>query len=515
MLKDSRSLESLINFDFRDLPSKKKHISKLYKNYIKTHKIKVFLLTILTFGSYLIILKTIVKKRFHKQLCSKKIASYLTLSKKIESVRKTISFTNPKSDIQKIYKLLLEEEQEEDLFKLYSKSELLLFISSPFEDCEMLDVFQKNLKNRNFIKDWAYIKQCSRSDEIESIKKINQFYAVLKNRFLLTKTDVNKRLSRTPITKKATSDLTMLRIVRKAFEEIVTAYEDYASLKKLDFAMFEILSLIMNIHLEETLDLIAFFEKEKEVEKLSLTTQRFLLDFYTKITSLGPEKTKILKQKNTLIFTETQEKLFEVLLNSIPLITNVIDPLLEIYYKKISPNPEIFSFVVKDQKKLKSSKEVDAFLTKLSEEHAPYVRENFLLGLNSQGVDLDLISENSNTFIEASDSLDIDSLHKLFMNFFEFSSNDFQLLTLLQEITSLKTRSNILNCVQEDLKKYLGHNTLLKEIKLSKIRIERKDDNLIELGFCLSRGGLKSDTEITQLLRKKEGQWLLKSLEAA
>lgn len=488
-----------IEINSKDAQSQQNLIDKLFIKYAHSQKVKFFLFSFFSLGLYPIFLKAFLRKKLMHFLSERKLKFYKILQQKIEDVRNLIEFSNPKSGIQKIYKSL-KLDDDPHLSNLYTKSEVLLFISCPYED--------QPENPPSLYKNWQYIKMISRNNEIHYIQKINSCYDILKNRFLLTKEDVNDKLKKTSCCKNSLGSLTLLKNVKDAFCEILASYESFALLKKTHFSIFEVFSIIMNIHIEENKDLLDFFDNKKPIHQLSQTAQTVLLDYFAKTHSIQKDILEKNKNNSALIFNESQEQLFTKLLSSHLFLEEIIHSLLDVHYKNITPSQEIFYSITHSSKKV-SSTDSHPFFEKFKKEEVSHITENFFSELYNRGIELDLKSQYFNSTVLASDFTSLNSFYELYQKFSQFSLKDVELLTIIQEITSHKRRDQILEYIQSTLKELLGQNILFNELALSKIRIEKLRDNKLEIGFNISSQYLPYKKEIVQTLKKEKDKWII------
>lgn len=289
----------------------KETINKIYQS-IKSKKSFVFYaFNTLTLGFYSFLLKKTIRTKTKEKLSKRKIEALPQLLKTIQSLKEVTTSTSPTDGIKKIYAKLISDPAA-DRFSIYSKSEILLIISCPFDIKELEDTISavdSRLK-------WSQLKKQLRVIELESIKQINQTYEILKNRYLLTKSDVNQRLYRTQIAAKTSGHLISLLSVEKAFSELKLSFEAYSHLKKTHHKQYQFLSFIININETELDELTAYIEKRISFDELSQSTKRYLFEISLKKLSMPKVERDDFLSKFRLITNPDQEKILTLILDA-------------------------------------------------------------------------------------------------------------------------------------------------------------------------------------------------------
>ncbi len=501
-MKDKFLCADLINqLNLSSSLSKKTYLKSLYSSHLKSHRFKTLILTALTLGFYLRFLRKRIKQQFYNQLSLKKICLYPELESKIGKIREKTLYTNPKASIQAIYKEILQNKEDECINKLYSKSELLLFISSPIEDEQILTTFQKSSLRKDHYRDWQYMKQSSRHDEIQNIKKINHCYSLLKNRYLLTKEEVNKRLTRTSYCHNNLSQLTILKIVRLGFEELLASFEIYSSLKKSNHPLYEIFSSFMNVHREENTEILAHLDGDKTLFELSISSKRFLLDFSSKFAQLKSLPIEDLKNSPCLIFSENQELLFKRLLNSVDTLREKVDQLLTGSYSQVAPSRTIYEKIKNEAKFISNTENNKSHFQNIPSEIPQLFTKNFFEepGLIEKPIEIGFKGSLK----------EIKNHEELYKELYSFCESDENLFAMLQELTSSKGRHLLANSIREGLTEQFGQNPLIENLEISKIQIQRIDSNKLEISYRLSHDLSANKNELHQSFIKKQDQWQL------
>lgn len=501
----SSQIECIDNLDIRDKDERKKSLQSAYRSSLKKKWFSASVLTLFTLGVYPYKLYKKTERDLSCMIAARKIFYYDKLLQKIEEIRKTIEFREPKSAIHYVYKKLLLD-QEFPFCKIFSKSDILLCITTPIESSEYETAVREIRHTRDYRKFWRNIKQLSRHQEINYIKSINTHYSLLKNRYLLPKKEIHLRLTRTS-QGKTPEALTMLRTLSNAFQEITTAFESLVALKKNNFESFEVLSSLLNLSAQETHEIYDVLRSNKKLGELSTEMLKYLISLILK--------------KDTIISICTNEVLSHTFLT---LNESQLTLLLELHHQ-LSSNDTFTSKVMKCfYEKLKPC---DNFTSKLCPEtkNHPHVTfkgkseplnlevlmtRNFLDEMNTHWESIDVANENHTFSFDADPSISFDHLSRVHQTLVEIAGDDDELLILLQEALSKKGKQIISESIKNSIKEILGEDQICSDLNLKNIKIHKVNPDYLEIEYYFDKPGIPNSSfspSVIQPFKKSEGHW--------
>ena len=328
-------IECIEELDIRDKDEKKKSLRSAYIYRLKKKWFSAFILTFFTAGVYPFKLYRKCEKDINSAIAARKIYYFDHLLERIEAIRKELKFADPKGAIYYVYKNLLLD-PDHPFKKIYSKSDLLLCVTTPVERSQYDTAVKDIRKTKDFYRFWRNIKQSSRHQEITYIKNINTHYSLLKNRYLLPKEEIHLRLTRT-LQGIDPTKLSILKSLSDAFQEITTAFESLVFLKKNDFESFELLSSLLNLSNQDAQEIYDVLTNKTKLSVLTTEMLKYLLSLIVK------KQIIINIYKNTsishifLTLNELQLKvlteLYDQLINS----ETFTSRLMKCFYEKLKP----------------------------------------------------------------------------------------------------------------------------------------------------------------------------------
>ena len=497
--------QDIFNLDIRDKAKRKESLKQSFTQTLKKRWFTASLLTIFTFGVYPYKLFKCLEKRLSSLIAARKIYYYDQLIEQIETIRASITFKEPKSAIHHIYQTLIQD-CDFPYNRVYSKSDLLLCITTPIEPTEYELAVKEIRESREYQRIWRNLKQASRHHEIAFIKGINSHYSLLKNRYLLPKEEIHLRLARTSCVT-ASSDLTTLRCLSQAFHEITTAFELLVTLKKTQFETFEVLSSILNLSAIEAKEIHDALLMKKGISELPDNMLKYLLSL-------------IIKKEQILNLCESDEHpcLF------LTLNEQQLSVILELKSQLSRPNTFTSSLL---QCLCSNLKPCDNFTAKLSEQtpdqahlllkesnQTPHfevvMTQNFLDEMNTTWEPMHLANQDESITFDAESNISFRHLRKVNRILAEIAGDDRELLILLQEALSKKGKKIISESIKDSIRDVLGEEKICQDLNLSNIKVHKLNPDYLEIEYTFDSPEIPRGTfnpSIIQPIKRFDGRW--------
>ncbi|MCH9630674.1 MAG: hypothetical protein S4CHLAM37_06780 [Chlamydiia bacterium] len=498
-------IKCIEKLDIRDKEEKKKSLKSAYIFHLKKRWFSAFVLTIFTAGVYPFKLYKKCERDINSAIAARKIYYFDQLLEKIEAIRKELKFVDPKSAIYYVYKNLLIDD-ELALKKIYSKSDLLLSITTPVEKSQYDTAVKDIRKTKDFYSFWRKIKQGSRHQEITYIKNINTHYSLLKNRYLLPKEEIHVRLTRT-IQGVDPTKLSVLKSLSDAFQEITTAFESLVSLKKNDFESFELLSSLLNLSSQDAQEIYNVLTNKAKLSSLSSEMLKYLLSLIVKKDVIVGIYDNSSISHIFLTLNELQLKVLSELHDQLINSETFTSRLMKCFYEKLKPCDDFTSKLCPDDSSLSQV----TFKGK-DDEVTPDVTmtKGFLDEMNTKWESIDVAHDENTYSFDAEPSISFEHLNRVHKTLADIAGEDKELLFLLQEALSKKGKRIISESLKNSIKDILGEEMLCADLNLSNIKIHKLNPEYLEIEYYFDKPGIPGNSfspSIIQPLKKDEGHW--------
>lgn len=499
-------IKSIDGLDIRDNEERKKRVYSVFKTRLKKKWFSATILTFFTLGLYLYKLRKKSEADVKNLISARKLIYFDKLVEKIESIREKTSFSSPKSAIHHIYKNLIND-PDFPLTKIYSKSDLLLYITTPIDSTQYEEAKNEIQKTKDYYRFWKTIKQNTRHQEITYVKNINSHYALLKNRYLLPKEEIHSRLIRT-LKGNNPASLSLLKSLSDAFQEVTTAFESLVSLKKQDFDSFELMTSLVNLNSKEAEEIHDVLSGSSKLSELSIDNLRYLL-------SLIIRKQMIISIYENIDFSHILLTLNELQLQVISKLYNQLinseafsSKLMKCFYEKLKPCDNFTS-------KLCPEKKVHSQITFKEENEQQNLEltmtKNFLDEMNTKWEHIDVSHAEDSYSFNAEQNISFDHLSKVHKTLANIAGKDKELLFILQEALSKKGKKIIVESMRDSIKEILGEEKVCFDLNLSNIKIHKINPEYLEIEYYFDKPGVPGNSfapSIIQPLKKSNGVWI-------
>lgn len=470
----------------------------LFKDHCRKNWPYISLLSVLTVGVYTYRLKKSCESKLLGALSFRKITHYETLASKIEEARKKHTFEDPKTSVRHIYTHLIKE--DESITKIFTKSDLLLFITTPLESALETDLYEDPEAS------WKKLKADCKNQESSYIKEINIYYSLLKNRYLLSKEEIHERLLKAREGKDP-SELTILKNLCEAFKQLLFSFEKLMQLKKTHFEHFEILSSLLNLTSLEINLFLKVLDNEKFFKTLPVEMKKYLLFLVAKETSLFQIFKEPFLSETLLALNQSQFHFLHKLHTELTEKKTLLYKLSKCFLEKLSPCPD---FCLKLLENL--SHNPPFLLKKISDPEAleKILTKGFFSEMNTPFAHLDLFFHNEHVAFEKTSLLCLDRIEAIYLALTKLAENDKELLLIMQEAISKPGKKIITSTICKAFEEVLGEKSELLELTLAKITITKINRDHFEIEYLFEKSALLGDTfspSLVQELHKIGGSW--------
>jgi hypothetical protein len=489
------------------------------------------MLSILTLGVYPYKKYKKAKRGIAQALAARKLFFFRALQDHIEASRKGQTHTDPRQSLNAIFMKVQSEkvdDTEEALeFKaVYYPSELLLFITNPIRDNKSIRLHRmKSHKHLDYIRMWHELKKKARINQYRQIQNINFCNKTLKEEQCLTLQGIHDRLQRTSVCRKNSWQVTKLRELGKAFQEIVLAYQDFEEISDTKPELYHLIEILAKTSQKDIETLQTYLASRYLPKNLPLENRRQLIQ---------------LANQQEVLFHMSEDEQFNLcalILNkyqwdfllSIQEVSNVTLSLLDWAFEECSEEMEKeLSFIDKiyagiDKKAKDHPENFPTVNEKIIEDDTlRFMTVNFAKELNREWPSLNLYEGEKLIYhTEKNNALTLEKLLEVYKQLSNLTPVEDPLFSLMQEALSQLGKQAFQSAIEEGVMKLLGTKSeyFLPILSNTNITAIKHSNDYIELRYTfeqliMRKGEVQHPFEkekymvVTQPLKKIEEKWV-------